>query len=162
MQIDPEDFKRHYALLSDDALLEINRGELVDVARPYYDAELASRKLALPDSIASAPAYARSDDPDEDETGQTADGLQLVATFLSLDEANFARGLLQSGDIACSLENEYGAQWAGNGALRLMVPASAYGRACEILETQISEEELIAQAEADAAETPDASGEEPS
>ena len=36
MQIDPEDFKRHYALLSDAALLEIDRDELVDAARTYY------------------------------------------------------------------------------------------------------------------------------
>jgi len=41
-----------------------------------------------------------------------------------------------------------------------MVPASAYDRACEILETEISEEDLIAQAEAEAAETPDASADD--
>lgn len=150
MQIDPEDFKRHYALLSDDALLEIDRDELVDAARPYYDAELAERKLASPDTEESASSPDPSDDPIDDTSGQTEDGPQLVATFLSLDEANFARGLLQSADITCSLQNEHGAQWAGSGALRLMVPASAYDRACEILETEISEEDLIAQAEAEA------------
>ena len=153
MQIDPEDFKRHYALLSDDALLEIDRDGLVDAARPYYDAELAERKLALPDSEEIAPTA----DPGDDASGQSEDGPQLVATFLSLDEANFARGLLQSADIACSLENEHGAQWAGNGALRLMVPASAYDRACEILEFEISEEDLIAQAEAEASEDDESS-----
>jgi len=148
VQIDPEDFKRHYALLSDDALLEIDRDELVEAARPYYDAELAERKLAPPDAEESVPAADSSDDP----PNTTADGPQLVATFLSLDEANFARGLLQSADITCSLENEHGVQWAGNGALRLMVPAAAYDRACEILEYEISEEDLIAQAEAEASD----------
>jgi Putative prokaryotic signal transducing protein len=148
VQIDPEDFKRHYALLSDDALLEIDRDELVDVARPYYDAELAERKLGPPDAEESMPSV----HPSDDAPGEAADGPQLVATFLSLDEANFARGLLQSADITCSLENEHGAQWAGNGALRLMVSASAYDRACEILETEISEEDLIAQAEAEASD----------
>ena len=146
MQIDPEDFKRHYALLSDDALLEINRDELVDAARPYYDAELAERKLALPDSeVDPAQVSAQTED-------QTEDGLQLVATFLSLEEANFARGLLKSADIPCSFENEQAAAWSGIGELRLMVPAAAYDRACEILETEISEEDLIAQAEAEASE----------
>jgi hypothetical protein len=159
VQIDPEDFKRHYALLSDDALLEIDRDELVDAARPYYDAELAERKLASPDTEGSASSPDPSDDPIDDAHGEAADGPQLVATFLSLDEANFARGLLQSADITCSLQNEHGAQWAGNGALRLMVPASAYDRACEILETEISEEDLIAQAEAEAT---DASADEKS
>ena len=152
MQIDPEDFKRHYALLSDDALLEINRGELVDAARPYYDAELAERKLAPPEGEENPSSPDRGDET----PSQTEGGPQLVATFLSLEEANFARGLLQSADITCSLENEHGVQWAGNGALRMMVPASAYDRACEILETEISEEDLIAQAEAGAAEAPDA------
>jgi hypothetical protein len=33
-----------------------------------------------------------------------------------------------------------------------MVPAAAYDRACEILESEISEEDLIAQAEAEASE----------
>ena len=151
MQIDPEDFKRHYALLSDDALLDINRDELVDAARPCYDAELAGRKLAPPDTEEGV----RSADPSVDAPSQTEDGLQLVATFLSLDEANFARGLVQSADIACSLENERGGPWAGIGELRLMVPASVYDRACEILEFEISEEDLIAQAEAEAAEASD-------
>ena len=148
MQIDPEDFKRHYALLSDDALLEIDGDELVDAARPYYDAELAERKLALPDTEEIAPIADRGDDT----LDQTKDGPQLVGTFLSLEDANLARGLLQSADIPCSLENEYMAQRSGNGALRLMVPASVYERACEILESEISEEDLIAQAEAEASE----------
>ena len=150
MQIDPEDFKRHYALLSDDALLDIDRDELVDAARPYYDAELAERQLAPPETEESVASAVQSDDSTDGAPSQAADGPQLVATFLSLDEANFARGLLQSADITCSLQNEHGAQWAGNGALRLMVPTSAYDRACEILETEISEEDLIAQAEAEA------------
>ena len=153
MQIDPEDFKRHYALLSDDALLEINRDELVDAARPYYDAELAERKLAPPEAEESA----SSQNPSDNAPNKTEDGLQLVAIFLSLEEANFARGLLESADIPCSFENTQAAAWSGSGELRLMVPASAYDRACEILETEIGEEDLIAQAEAGAAEAPDVS-----
>ncbi len=80
----------------------------------------------------------------------------MVATFLSMEEANFARGLLQSAEIPCSFENEQAAAWTGIGELRLMVPTAAYDRACEILESEISEEDLIAQAEAEASETPDA------
>jgi len=33
-----------------------------------------------------------------------------------------------------------------------MVPASSYDQACEVLETEISEEDLIAQADAEATE----------
>src|SRR4051812_47067817 len=139
MQIDPEDFKRHYALLSDDALLDVDRDELVDVARLCYDAELAERKLTRPDSTGNVSTPETSAQAD-----QTEGGLQLVATFLSLEEANFARGLLQSADIPCSFENDQAAAWNGIGELRLMVPASAYDQACEVLETEISEEDLIA------------------
>jgi len=156
VQIDLEDFKRHYAMLSDDALLEINRDELVDAARVCYDAELADRKLARPDAEENVSAL---DHPGEEVPG-TEGGLELVATFLTIEEANFARGLLQSADISCSFENDEAAAWSGMGELRLMVPASAYDRACEILETEISEEDLIAQAEAEAAETPDASADD--
>lgn len=158
MQFDPEDFKRHCALLSDDALLEIDRDELVDAARPYYDAELAERGLARPDSeegTSAAEGFVHAED-------QTEDGLQLVATFISLEEANFARGLLQSADIPCSFENKQAAAWSGIGDLRLMVPAAAYDRACEILETEISEEDLIAQAEAEATEAPKTSADDES
>jgi Putative prokaryotic signal transducing protein len=144
VQIDPDDFKRHYAMLSDAALLEMNRDELVDAARACYDAELAERKLARRDADGEAqPA---------EEHGQTEGDLQLVGTFLSMEEANFARGLLQSADVPCSLENEFSAGFSGAGALRLLVPASVYDRACEILEAEISEEDLIAQAEAEAEE----------
>jgi Putative prokaryotic signal transducing protein len=149
VQVDPEDFKRHYALLTDDALLEIDPDELVGGARPYYDAELAERKLIPPDSEENA---AQAQAETESQTGAE---LQLVATFLSVEEANFARGLLQSADISCSFQNDQAAAWTGIGELRLMVPASAYDRACEILEYEISEEDLIAQAEAEASEDDD-------
>ena len=110
-----------------------------------YDAELAERNLASADPQPSVPAV-------ETAAGQADGELQLVGTFLSMEEANFARGLLQSADVPCSLENEFSAAYSGAGALRLLVPASAYDRACEILETEISEEDLIAQAEAEASE----------
>jgi len=150
MQIDPEDFKRHYALLSDDALLDVDRDELVETARICYDAELAERKLTPPEAEEHPSSSAAGDDP----YGQTEGGLQMVAAFLSLEEANMARGLLQSADIPCLFENEQAGVWSGIGELRLMVPAPLYDRACEILETEISEDDLIAQAEAEASEAP--------
>jgi hypothetical protein len=138
--------------------LDVDRGELVDTARIYYDAELAERNLARPGAAGNvSPAEASAHAQD-----QTEGGLQLVATFFSLEEANFARGLLRSADIPCSFENDQAAAWSGIGELRLMVPASAYDQACEILDTEISEEDLIAQAEAEATEAPDASAEDES
>lgn len=47
MKLDPNDLKRHYASLSDEGLLEINRDDLVEIAQKIYDAEIASRGLTL-------------------------------------------------------------------------------------------------------------------
>ena len=41
----PEDFQRHFEILSDEALLETNRDELVEMAREVYDGEIARRGL---------------------------------------------------------------------------------------------------------------------
>jgi hypothetical protein len=46
LRIDPEDFRRHYAMLSDNALLALNRADLIDVAQACYDEEVARRKAA--------------------------------------------------------------------------------------------------------------------
>jgi len=46
MQVDPEYLRRHYNSLSDEALLAINRSDLVEIAQKCYDAELDRRELA--------------------------------------------------------------------------------------------------------------------
>jgi hypothetical protein len=45
LQIDLESLRRHYAALPDEALLAIDRDELVEAAQACYDQELAQRKL---------------------------------------------------------------------------------------------------------------------
>jgi hypothetical protein len=45
MQVDPEYLRRHYNSLSDEALLSIDRTDLVEIAQKCYDAELARREL---------------------------------------------------------------------------------------------------------------------
>jgi hypothetical protein len=45
MDVDPDDFRRRYAELSDEGLLLINREDLVEVARQSYDKELERRGL---------------------------------------------------------------------------------------------------------------------
>jgi hypothetical protein len=46
MQLDPEYLRQHYASLSDDALLRIDRADLVDMARILLDEEVGRRELA--------------------------------------------------------------------------------------------------------------------
>ena len=51
MPVDPEYLREHYAALSDEALLAIERAELVDTARMYYDDEFGRRGLGSRRSV---------------------------------------------------------------------------------------------------------------
>jgi Putative prokaryotic signal transducing protein len=135
LQIDPEEFRRRYAELSDDGLLAIDRQDLTEVAQQYFDAEVRQRGL-------------HSEQGEEPES-TTDEELVPVATFSSEEEANLGRGLLRSAEIPCYLESEMTSSWAGLGGLRLMVPASFFEQAEEVLHAEISDEELLAQAESE-------------
>lgn len=141
MQVSPDDFRRHFELLSDAALLSTNREELVEAAREVFDAEVARRGLNTPPD----------DEPAGDATsaalaGHEGEELVLIATYNIPDEASLARGLLESAEIPYQLQNEYVA--LGGFQLRLMVPAAFEEQAIEVLQSEISDEELAAQAEA--------------
>ena len=142
MDIDPREFARQYDQLSDNALLAIDRDELTDIARSYYDAEVGRRGLT----------------PDRAEETEDGSGEELVdvATYVNFEEANLAKALLRSAEIPAYLENEVSTHWTGNGGLRLMVPPSFREQAEEVLNAgPISDEELAAQAEAAALADPD-------
>ena len=140
MQVSPADFRQHYELLSDEALLEINAEDLVDVARQCLEEEIANRGLNVaavepPEEIAAEPAAG------EEEPGEV-----LIATFTNGDELNLARGLLQSAEIPSRVENPLAVM--GGMELRLIVPAAFEEHALEVLGAEISDEDLAAQAEA--------------
>jgi Putative prokaryotic signal transducing protein len=135
----PEDFQRHFEILSDDALLETNRDELVEMAREVYDEEIARRGLGPEEGEELTPES-------ELQPTDAADEMVLIATFGFPEEANMARGLLESASIPSQIKNELAA--VGGFEARLLVPASFEEQAVEILESQVSDEELAAQAEA--------------
>ena len=114
MKISAEDLRRQYADLSDEALLEVDRQDLVELARNCYDEELARRNLKA--------TSARPDDPDE---------FVVAATFASQEEAKAAGGLMVRDGIRAKL---------GVGGLTLLVPASLLEDARDLLEAQIPEE----------------------
>lgn len=134
LQVDPEEIRQRFEQLSDEGLTSIDRRDLIELAQQYYDAEVSRRGLK------TAPAAA-VEESDEEE-------LVLFSTFETLEEANLVRALLESAEIPVKLDNELSSQWTGAGGLRLMVPASSLQQAEEILQAQISEEDLTAQAEA--------------
>ncbi len=144
MKVDAEDFRRVYDSMNDQALLAVNRDELVEVARQCYDVELGRRGLrpAAKAEIAAAPQHAGK-----------PEGMVEAATFTDIEDARLARALLEGAEIPCYLEND--AALPGNtisnpglGGFRLSVPPEWVGMAREVLDTQVSDEELAAQAEA--------------
>jgi hypothetical protein len=140
VEVTQADFRQHYELLSDDALLEINADELVDVARQCLEEEIACRGL----NVAGEPPP--EEIPAEPEAGEDDPGEVLIATFTSGDELNLARGLLQMAEIPSRVDNPLAVM--GGMELRLFVPAAFEEHALEVLAAEISEEELAAQAEA--------------
>lgn len=143
MNVDPEDFRRHYAELNDAALLEVNPDELVEVARECYEVELARRGLRQEQTAA---------EPD-------AEGEMVAAgEYTSFEEAELGRMILESAEIPCRLENAYDAYGRrvvadpAFGRLQLLVPANlleeARGCLAALVEDPISDEELARQAEA--------------
>lgn len=139
MEVNLDDFRRHFELLSDDALLATNRGDLVEAARQCYDEEIERRGLNAP--VEEEPAS----EP-EDHNVEPGDELVVIATYNIPEEASLARGLLESAEIPYQIDNEHAA--LGGIQLRVWVPKSLAADATEILEMQISEEDLAAQAEA--------------
>jgi hypothetical protein len=140
MEVTLDDFRRHFGLLSDVALLDTDREELVESARQCFDEEVSRRGLnAAPDEPVTG---------EVSTTGEPSDAEQLVliATYSIPDEANLARGLLASAEIPFQLNNDLAP--LGGFQLRLLVPAAFEADAREVLESQISDEELAAQAEA--------------
>ena len=135
MTVDPEALREQFEGLSDDGLLSIDRTDLIELAQQYYDAEIARRGLQRD------PAPGEEESPEGEE-------MVPVATFSSLQEADLGLALLRSADIPANLENELSSTWTGTGELQLMVPSSFLEQAEGILGVQISDEDLLAQAEA--------------
>jgi hypothetical protein len=146
MDVGRNDFKSHFEMLSDEALLETDREDLVEAARECYDQEIARRGLSpAAGPLAGEAEPAETGDPNEQ-------GPVCIATYTDGEEASLARGLLDSAGIPVFLANER--QALGAFQLKLMVPGEFAEQAVEILETEISEDDLAAQAEAAAPAEP--------
>src|SRR5579862_6592133 len=97
MKIEAEDFRRQYAGLNDDALLAIDREELIPLAQQCYDAELAARGLDAPATEEEGP----------EETAQNAPvNLVELAVFDNPTEAAVARNLMRLAEIPCMLSTD--------------------------------------------------------
>jgi hypothetical protein len=145
MKVDAEDFRRVYDAMNDEALLAVDRDELVDVAQQCYDAELVKRGLVTEEEVEETTVVT--------EVTEERQEMVELATFTDVDDARMALALLKTAEIPCWLENAASSAigYIGNpafGEFRLSVPPAYLEQAQEVLETEISEEELAAQAEA--------------
>ena len=141
MKADLEDFRRLYSSLNDEALLAIDRDELVPIAQQVYDTELATRGL-------DAPLEEEEPAPTQNAFGEN---LVEIAAFDNPSEASVARSLLRIAEIPCILSTDLPLtssilNVATN--VRLYVPPEFVDLANEVLDHEISDEELAAQAEA--------------
>ncbi|HXB74552.1 MAG TPA: hypothetical protein VNY05_40330 [Candidatus Acidoferrales bacterium] len=75
MQLDPEYLRQHYASLSDQALLAVDRADLVEMAQVIFDLEVGRRKPVPPrDTRHGQPTIPRQGDPlDEEADDEEAD-----------------------------------------------------------------------------------------
>jgi hypothetical protein len=141
MKADLEDFRRLYSSLNDEALLAIDRDELVPTAQQVYDAELSTRGL-------DAPAEEEEPTPAQNAFGEN---LVEIAAFDNPSEASVARSLLRIAEIPCMLSTDLpltGSILNVATDVRLYVPPEFVEQANEVLDHEISDEELAAQAEA--------------
>ena len=104
MKLTAEDYMRHYRDLSDGELLSIDPGELVDVARGCYDAELSRRRLATdepPPTDSLEPEFAASVpeiDPNEE--------LVRVGVLTDMQGAMYVQKILRDAAIPSVLTND--------------------------------------------------------
>ena len=142
MALSAEDFRQHFEMLSDDALLATKRADLVPLAQTVYDEELTARGLNIEEEVAGEVLTEASGPKEGDEP--VAEDIVSVGEFTVIEEARIALGLLKSAEIPSGLANDK----MSLGVLHLMVPASYVDAALEVLGMEISEDELAAQAEA--------------
>ena len=155
MQLDPEYLRQHYASLSDEALLAVNRAELVEMAQATFDDEVNRRELAPrkrtgrvrePDlrdgdaEVDAEPADA-ADKPSWLEEAAEIYTVDVRAGSVPAQDAEKAREALEAAGIPCYLEvNKIPQDLNAVPAThywRLMVPGKLNMRATSVLEREI-------------------------
>lgn len=157
MRLDPEYLRQHYATLSDEALLAVDRADLVEMAQIIFDLEVGSRKLVRPEDV-------RQPDPIDDEgemhgAGEETGWLEEAAevygyavqssTSNAPDAAVDGRDALEAAGIPCYLDlyempREKSPSPYETHRWRLMVPGKMNMRAASVLERDIFNAEFEA------------------
>jgi hypothetical protein len=163
MPVDPEYLRQHYASLSDEALREINREELVKTAQQCYDYELGQREPASGRSVPRADGHHADENAEVDHeapgTGDKPDWLEDAAEVYSrVDSPGTgptadvvdARDALEAAGISCYLDlfeiaEEKSVSERPTHRWRLMVPGNLNLHAASVLERDIFNAEFEAE-----------------
>lgn len=164
MQLDPEYLRQHYASLSDEALLAVDRADLVETAQTVFDLEVGRRKLqsavpTRPDSLEEDPGADEAEfDGETHGAGAEPGWLEEAAEIHSwavksatedAPAAAIARDELEAAGIPCYLElceipPEKSLLPYGTHRWRLMVPGAVSMRAISVLERALFNPEFEA------------------
>jgi hypothetical protein len=170
MELDPEYLRRHYDSLSDEALLAVDRNELVEMAQTILDEEVGRRGLAQrrvarrTHTSQSLPTQMDSPDGKPEEDGEPSgpgdkpgwlEDASEVYSFADLPgtaraaDAEDARAVLEAAGIPCYLDlakiaPEKSAAQEPTHRWRIMVPGKLNLRATSVLEREIFNSEFEA------------------
>jgi len=151
VRIDLQALRHHYEALSDEELLALDRVELTEAARKYYDAEFARRQLTGAEEIA------RMAEPEESfATLEESDWLEDAACACSFSAATSPRhssaedaaqalAALQAAGIPCQIEVHDIEQLVQEAQTyqeyRVMVPGALNLRAASVLDQELFNDE---------------------
>jgi len=149
MPTDPEYLRRHYASLSDEALLEIDHSELVETAQKCYDEEMNRRKLpsqrsSLPETASAADKPTWLDEASEVFSQVDRAGMAPAAEITDARDALEAAGVLCFLDLS-ELPPGEPVSPKPTHLWRLLVPGNLNQRATSILERDIFNAEFEAE-----------------
>ncbi len=121
MSVAQNDFQKHFSNLSDVALLEVQRNDLVEAAKAAYDQEISRRDLAV-----------EAESPESELS--SGEKLVNVVEFESVEDAAHAQEQLKKNGIPAYIA--------------VAVPEAFARQAIKLLDPGVSDEELAALAEA--------------
>jgi hypothetical protein len=144
MDIDLGKLRQQYSMLNDEALLEIDREELVDAAQQVYDAELHSRNLRAARHV--APLVGTDELPDLEAQGEAPDWLEDAIAVMSIAQTPGSNPAEQMADARIALDQtripnyltvREPAEHGDNALYELMVPASQHLNALSVLDQKL-------------------------
>jgi hypothetical protein len=139
MAIDAEQLRKHYASLSDEELVAINRNDLTELAQKPFDREIERRGLtaleAEPADISSDPWDEPIETDDEDVEDDPEDDFFVATSFSDPGDALEAMKVLEAAGIPSRTEIlETGEQFVGRSVEhQVFVPAGQTLLATSIL-----------------------------